>query len=182
MPTSTYEPIQSFTTTSVTNTVTFTSIPSTYTDLEIVATAFGNNTSSGDYLRMRVGNGSVDTGTNYSYTDFYASGFSGTMGYGFEANKNFMYVNGFGNMLHGNNASPMAANISIFDYANTTTQKRILIKDYGVRNGGAQDPVIEYFAHSWRSTSAINTIQLYSDIVSWVVGATFTLYGIKAGS
>jgi hypothetical protein len=182
MPTATYEPIQSFTTSAATSTITFSSIPSTYTDLEIVAVAKGANTASGDYLKMRVGNGSVDSATNYSYQELAAAGWTGTMAYGNEATKNFMYVHGYGNMLHGNNAAPLEARAILFDYSNTSTNKRILMKAAGGRDGGSQDPVIEYMAHSWRSTAAINTIQLYSDTNNWLAGATFTLYGIKAGS
>lgn len=182
MPTATYEPIATYTTTSAVKTYTFTSIPSIYTDLEIVAVAKGANTASGDYLKMRVGNGSVDTATNYSYQEFNASSNTGTMGYGNEATKNFIYFHGYGNMLHGNNAAPLDARAIVFDYSNTSTNKRILTKAAGGRDGGPQDPVIEYMAHSWRSTAAINTIEIYSDTNNWLAGATFTLYGIKAGS
>ena len=180
MPTSTYTPLLTYTTPSTQSTYTFTSIPTTYTDLELVITVKGSNV--GDYIKMRVGNGTVDAGTNYSYANFYASGNGGSMGGGGEANKNFIYLTGFGNMLNSSNTGPAIVKAYLFDYSNTTTNKRILSRDAGPRDGASQVPIIEMFSHSWRSTSAINTIELYASSYSFPAGCVFTLYGIKAGS
>lgn len=180
MPTSTFTPIASYVTPSSTSSYTFTSIPSTYTDLYLTVTAKG--TGAGDYVKIRVGNGSVDTGTNYSYTDLYAAATTGSMGYGYEANKDFAYVHGFGSQMNSSNAAPFGGEVHIFDYANTSTQKRIFTRGFGGREGGSQEPASEMMTHSWRSTSAINTLQVFVAGYQMAAGSIFSLYGIKAGS
>jgi hypothetical protein len=180
MPTSTFTPIATYTLPSTASSYTFTSIPSTYTDLYLTVTAKG--TGPGDYVKIRVGNGSVDTGTNYSYTDFYVSSTTGSMGYGYEVNKDFAYIHGFGGQMNSGNAAPFGGEAHIFDYANTSTQKRIFTRGFGGRDGSPQEPASEMMTHSWRSTAAINTLQVYVGGYSMAAGSTFSLYGIKAGS
>jgi hypothetical protein len=63
---STYTPIATTTLGSAATSYTFTSIPTTYTDLILIVNA--KNASTGSYPKMQVGNGSVDTGNNYSRT------------------------------------------------------------------------------------------------------------------
>ena len=61
------------------------------------------------------------------------------------------------------------------NYANTTTNKTVLLRNNNTAFG------TEAQVGLWRSTSAINTIKLYLDRAEYyVVGSTFTLYGIKA--
>lgn len=180
MPTPTYEAIATYTIPSSTTNYTFTSIPSTYTDLELVAVAKG--TGAGDYLEIRMGNGSVDTGSNYSYVDIYASGSTGSMGSGAGNPISFIYLHGFGAMLNSTNTGPMFAKATIFDYANTTTHKKVLIKSAGIRDGSGYSHTAEMMMGSWRSTSAVNTLQVLAGNYSMAAGTTLTLYGIKAGS
>lgn len=180
MPTSTYEAIATYTIPSSTANYTFTSIPSTYTDLELVVVAKG--TGAGDYIQMRLGNGSVDTGSNYSFIDIYASGTSGSMGSGAGSPIAFMYCHGFGAMMNSANTGPMFAKATIFDYANTTTHKKVLVKSAGVRDGSGYSHTGEMMLNSWRSTSAVNTLQVLAGSYSLAAGTTMTLYGIKAGS
>ena len=61
----TYVPIESKTLGSAANNITFTSIPQTYTDLVLV---FNGDLTSITGCSVRVGNGSIDTGNNYSLT------------------------------------------------------------------------------------------------------------------
>lgn len=180
MPTSTFTPIATHTLPSAASSYTFTSIPSTYTDLYLTVTAKG--TGAGDYVKIRVGNGSVDTSTNYSYTDFYASATTGAMGYGYEINKDFIYVHGFGGQMNSGNAAPFGGEAHIFDYANTSTQKRIFTRGFGGRDAAPQEPASGMMTHSWRSTAAINTIQVFVAGYQMAAGSIFSLYGIKAGS
>lgn len=55
--------------------ITFSSIPASYDFLRIVGPIRLVRTGGGDQVRVRVGNGSVDTGTNYSYFHYTKSNF-----------------------------------------------------------------------------------------------------------
>lgn len=62
------------------------------------------------------------------------------------------------------------------NYSNTTTFKTMI-----GRNGAAAFDV-EASVQLWRSTSAINTLQLFAGQggINFTSGSTFTLYGITA--
>ena len=162
----TYEPISTNTLGSATNSVTFSSIPSTYTDLVLVCT--GTNSSGFDGIDIRVGNGSVDTGSNYGMV---AVNGNGTNAQSFRDVNNTSMTN----MGITGSSTRQASILHFMNYANTSMFKAVLgrssIKDFRVAGLGA----------IWRSTSAINTIQLRSDNASYnfTVGSTFTLWGIK---
>jgi hypothetical protein len=176
---STYEPIATTTLGANTSSYTFTSIPTTYTDLVLVVSTKG--TGAGDYVKIRVGNGSVDTGTNYSFTDYYAASNSGSVGSGGSANLDFMYGNGFGGMMNSSNAGPASFKLNLMNYASSVNPKQVLVEAFcGPRNGGADAAVSEMMGQSWRSTSAINTIQVFTGSYLMAAGATMSLYGIKA--
>jgi len=159
---STYEKIATTTLGSATASYTFSSISGSYTDLVLVLV--GSN-SNGAYL-IQVGNGSVDTGTNYSRT--------------------FMYGDG---SVAGSNKSTSASSIvatsgtlslqpsimNFMNYSNTTTYKTLLTRG----NDSAYSTAA--IVGLWRSTSAINTIKIAGfGGVNLDTGSTFTLYGIKA--
>jgi hypothetical protein len=160
MPTNTYVALDKVTVGTATASVTFSSIPSTYTDLVIVTliqrTATGNT-------RIRF-NG--DTGTNYSTT--YIEG-NGTAASSVRVlNQTYMTLD------YSNSTSRWVPSIAnIMNYANTTTNKTIIN-----RTGDAGVVVLAY-AQLWRNTAAINSITLLSD-TTFATGSTFSLYGIKA--
>jgi len=73
----TYEPIATTTLSSAQSSVTFSSISGSYTDLVLVFSDV--KLSSGDSaIDIQVGNGSVDTSSNYSFTIFGARSTSAT--------------------------------------------------------------------------------------------------------
>jgi hypothetical protein len=170
---STYEPIATTTLGSGATSVTFSSISSAYTDLYIVGqTGCSNN----DYLTFRVGNGSVDTGSNYSYN--WLEGYGGTASSGRSTNNPKFYV--------GNNASIMNNSldyifyINIMNYSNTTTNKTVLNR---IASNNSSFPGSTVSVGLWRSTSAINIVTIAPDTNdgrTLISGSTFTLYGIKA--
>lgn len=156
---STYTPIATQTLGSNTNTVTFSSISQSYTDLILVFN--GTNTANADF-RMQVGNGSVDTGSNYSRTFMF--GYSGGTLSGRDSAQTYWTASSYTNYTN--------AIIHIMNYSNTTAYKTALI-----RNDVSTD--ITYAASNlWRSTSAINTITISQPTHNFVAGSTFTLYGI----
>lgn len=157
---STYEPIATQTLGSAALTVTFSSIPSTYTDLVIAATGL---TTAGTTLAMRF-NG--DTATNYSET--YLLGNAGTASSGGDTSVNKMYLFNWYSDSQGTGL------INIQNYSNTTTYKTALMR------GGQAGYNVWATVGLWRSTSAINQVALTGDAATFQIGSTFTLYGIAA--
>jgi hypothetical protein len=166
---STYTPIATANGTGSASSVTFSSIPSTYTDLVLVCdiayASLGGNTG---YTIMRVGNGSVDTGSNYSWTTLAGAGGVATSGRA----SSQTYLNLL-NATTSTNRSIVNANLQ--NYSNTTTNKTMTIRT----NQSFVDVVAG--VELWRSTSAINTIQIYDfSGYNFATTATFTLYGVKS--
>ena len=161
----TYEPISTTTLSTATASVTFSSISGTYTDLVLVATGA---VVSGGAIELQVGNGSVDTGSNYSRTNLYGDGSAAVSSRDSNQTKTFV---AFGS------DSVSSKGLIIFNfqnYSNTTTYKSILSRwtELGVNVGTS--------IHLWRSTSAINIITITGYSSNLTSGSTFTLYGIKA--
>jgi len=161
----TYEPIATTTLGSAQSSVTFSSISGTYTDLVLVATGA---VVSGGAIELRVGNGSVDTGSNYSRTNLYGTGSSAVSNR--DSNADRIYT------AYGSNNIPTTGMIvfNFQNYSNTTTNKTILSRwsELTVNVGTS--------VCLWRSTSAINIITLTGYSSNLIAGSTFTLYGIKA--
>ena len=157
--TATYSLIESQTLGSATATVTFSSIPATFTDLILVIRA---RTISANYnLRL---NG--DTGANYSYTVIAGNGSSATSS---RSSSNTVI-----GLTYTGSGAPMTK-LQIQDYANTTTYKTVLNRQDDAANATVASVGL------WRSTAAINSITIVSPgtIPS---GSTFKLYGIQAGN
>lgn len=163
---STYEPIATQTLTTSSANVTFSSIPSTYTDLILIVQA---KSASGNNMYIRFGNGTVDTGSNYSYTGLAGDG-SGTWSDRY-TNQTRIQLSYFATIVNNFN---YISTTHIQNYANTTTNKTILVRQNQAAEGtGAA-------AGLWRSTAAINIIDINRSNVDFDAGSTFTLYGIKA--
>jgi hypothetical protein len=143
-----------------TNSVTLSSIPANYTDLVLVIAALTASPTPG--YGIRVGNGSVDSGSNYSYTRLYGNGSSASS----DRAANVTDING----AWGLN-SPSNMIVHIQNYSNTTTYKSFLTR---INEAGA---FVAAIASTWRSTSAIDTVNIFST-ANYPVGTTFSLYGI----
>jgi len=167
---STYTPIATITVTnSTTNAIDFTGIPQNYTDLVVVGSFFTGNSSLG----VRLGNGSFDTGNNYSNTVLRADSTGAATNRG--TNGSLVDV--------GNGYADQGATIilNFHNYSSTTTNKTFLGRWTGKWSAGGT--YVNATANLWRSTSAINQIRLYNyagSTVYFTNGATFSLYGIDA--
>jgi hypothetical protein len=163
MSSTTYVPIATQTLGSANANITFSSIPQTYTDLIVVFN--GSSTGTAQYF-MQVGNGSIDTGSNYSTTGMTGNGSSAvSLGYtndsvGIRAD---LYATAGGNIKQ--------TIFQIQNYSSTATNKSILVR--------SSLPVSESVAciGLWRSNSAINTLRL-TTTSTFSTGATVSLYGI----
>ena len=154
--TGTYTLINSTTLSTTASSVSFSSIPGTYTDLIATVT-----TSTGGDISWRINS---DTGTNYSQTIIYGySAFGSTR----TTNATSHFLN------YGSNAGNFFATVQIDDYANTNTYKTSLVRDNA--NGSTTDVMVGL----WRSTSAITSLT-FTPPSTFASGSIFRLYGIEA--
>ena len=160
----TYEPIATQTLGSAAASVTFSSIPSTYTDLIIITQAIS---ASADDVGIRFNS---DSGSNYSQTWLSGNGSSAFSGRYSSSTSIYLDIYGsMGTTLYNNTI------VQIMNYSNTTTNKTLLSR--ANRAGSGVDAIVGLY----RSTSAISTIVLApTSGVNFSTGSTFTLYGIKA--
>jgi hypothetical protein len=161
MPPVTYESIATQTLGSAAASVTFSSIPATYTDLYFICSLTALNTNSAIGLRFN-----SDTGTNYSTTRVYGNGTSAVS----DRTSNNSYAQlGFAGAELTNQV------FQIMNYANTTTNKTAI----GRANGAG---ILAMATVSlWRSTAAIDNIVIRRvDGGNLASGSTFTLYGIRS--
>ena len=159
----TYEPISTTTLGSATATVTFSSIPQTYTDLVLIVTAKGTGT---DDLYIRCNS---DTGSNYSYTYLTGNGTTASSGRG--STNSGLLTDFYGTPSTDNNH---IAVVHFMNYSNTTTYKTSLSR--ANRAGGGVDLVVAL----WRNTNAITSLTLRLPSWSLASGTVASLYGIKA--
>ena len=162
---STYEPIATNTLSSAAASITFSSIPATYTDLRLVFVGQLNTGSANLTLRF---NG--DTGTNYSNTNLGGDG-STAQSVG-QTSTSRGYINSITSI---NATSLMLQECDIMNYAGST-YKTTISKGSADKNGSGGTEVNVML---WRNTAAITSVQVLPDGNSLNTGTTATLYGIK---
>jgi hypothetical protein len=156
---STYTPIATQTLTGTVATITFSSIPSTYTDLVLIINASANASNAMNYQF----NGDT-TSTNYSLTGLEGLGSSAGS---YRANSN--------TLAGANSTNPNAIIWNIQNYSNTTTFKTSIVRS-NLPNSDVTARVT-----LWRNTAAINQIVIgMLGGAQYTIGSTFTLYGLAA--
>jgi hypothetical protein len=148
----------------------FTSIPSTYKHLQIRALILP--TASGQTLYSRVGNGSIDSGSNYSDHSLFGQGSSTGTSYG----ANVSFYRPYGQAVGSSTSAPTAMVVDYLEYANANTYKTFRSLAGNDLNGSGE---IGLYSGSWRSTSAINTLNFYMSGANFAQYSHFALYGIK---
>jgi len=148
--------------------VTFSSIPSTYTHLQIRAIM---KLSTADNLILRMNS---DTGTNYSWHYLFGSGSSASAAAGTSDTSII-------GTYDPNVANTYAAVVfDILDYANTNKYKTTRLLTGIDTNGGGN---VALYGGLWRNTSAITSLT-FSSFGSYNFSqySHFALYGIKAAA
>lgn len=160
---STYSTIATTTLGSAAASYTFSSIPSTYTDLVLIVSAtLTSGGAANNYLRF---NG--DTGSNYSATVLYGTG-SVTGSYRSTNNSTGIIFDDV------TSTEPNTDVVNIMNYSNTSTFKTTITRSSPV-NSAVQTSV-----GLWRSTAAINSVTIANPSTTLAIGTTLTLYGIAA--
>ena len=172
-----FESIATATGTGSSGTITFSSIPSTYTHLQIRGIA-RSDYSTGNYVSTSYRcNG--DTGNNY--TGHYVAGNGASASaYGWSS-QNQSY-GPFTTTANAGSNTMAAFVIDILDYANTNKYKTIrTLNGYDNNASGTSDfdkGAAEISSGLWMSTSAINSFSILV-AANWTTSTTFALYGIK---
>ena len=151
-----------------TGTLTFSSIPSTYTHLQLRGIYSASVASRNVLLQFN-----SDTAGNYSWHELNGNGTSATASGG--ASSTGMYVATAGNTT--TNTYPAAFIIDILDYADTNKYKTIRSLNGADINGSGQ---ICLDSGNWRSTSAVSSITVYLNSGNYNSYSHIALYGIKA--
>jgi hypothetical protein len=158
---STYTPIATQTLSSSAASVTFSSIPSTYTDLVLVTAA----PSVGGGISIATMRFNGDTTTNYSCTRLSGDGTSAASDRdsGTGITSGLTYPGQYTQIW------------MIQNYSNTTTYKTCISK------AAVAQSLIRYGVGLWRSTAAINSLTIIDGTgTNYATGSTFTLYGIAS--
>ena len=146
--------------------VTFSSIPSTYTHLQI--RGISNPATSGANLSAQINS---DTGTNYTYHEIGGNGSSAFAQA--ETGKTAMLELDGAN----NSTSYGAIVMDILDYTNTNKYKTVRTLSGFDSNGGG---TVRLVSHLWLNTNAITTIKLFYSGQNLRQYSHFALYGIKS--
>jgi hypothetical protein len=167
----TYTPIQSTTLGSAAADITFTSISQNYTDLVVVVSARASAAYPEVAGFVFLGNGSIDTGNNYSSTRLLGTGSSAS-----SARQSNRSGAPWDSIPAASSASGTfcATIIHINNYSSTTAYKTMLIRSNEPNN------YVEATVALWRNTAAINQLRITADAGNVAAGSVVTLYGIKA--
>lgn len=161
----TYEPIATTTLGSAASSITFSSIPGTYTDLRLVVVPTAASTSIYTSLRF---NG--DTSSNYSVTVLYGNGSTATSSRA--SSQTELYLN---TPTSIDSTFPALVTVDLFSYAGSTN-KTILSEMAIDKNGSG---AVWRIVGLWRNTAAITSINFFSSTGNnFATGTTATLYGI----
>ena len=176
-PSGAYDSIATTTLSSSSASITFSSIPSTYTHLQIRGIAQSNRTTYPDSLMMQF-NG--DTGTNYSNHYLFGNG-STTTSVGYVSQNQ---INTSSTVPSNSYTTSMfnGSVIDILDYANTSKYKtaRLLTgADTNGTAGGGYYTTIGLYSGAWLNTNVITSITLLMGSSSFTQYSSFALYGIR---
>jgi len=153
-----------------------TGIPTTYDHLLLMVSGRTDDAVTQRYATLQVGDGSIDTGTNYSGTVLLAKTATPIS----ERDSSATFIRA--SYISGNTfLADTFASIKIWipHYANTANFKQVIVQTVGPNNS-----VADYFwsvsvnAGLWSSTDNIERMRLSCSAGDWMQYSTFTLYGI----
>jgi hypothetical protein len=164
----------------------FTGIPSTYKHLQVRGIHRITNASfyTGDCF-MRVGNGSIDSGSNYANHQLYGDGTSAStagassrtsvLGYG--------AYNSVGSLGYANTFA--ATIVDVLDYQNSNKYKTMRFLAGREMNSNNTDGRMFLESGLWMNTAAITNLSFYAldgagSASTFAQYSSFALYGIKA--
>ncbi|HET9159118.1 MAG TPA: hypothetical protein VFN88_00770 [Caulobacteraceae bacterium] len=153
-------------------TVTFSSIPAIFRDLEVVVRGRSAQAVLGSDILMRFNN---DSGTNYQYEQ---AAFSGTAtAFAQSTGQTSQKVSIFPG-ISAVTSYAGSATIRILDYRGTTFFKNTQIQSGGNYGTTTNTNQILLYQGLWLSTSAINRVDVFTASSNFVDGSIVSLYGL----
>jgi hypothetical protein len=151
--------------------ISFTSIPSTYTHLQV--RLISRTTIASTSANVQVTFNSDTTSGNYSFHRLIGDG-SSASSYGQSGLDNIVLSAGAnsGTSVFGNGV------LDILDYANTNKYKTTKILT-GLERNNATDSYVMFRSQVWTSTNAITSMTFTPSSGNFVEYSQFALYGIK---
>jgi hypothetical protein len=146
--------------------VTFSSIPQTYTHLQIRATAL----SSGTYTANDIFRFNGDSGSNYATHSLYGNGSSA-------AASALINQTSIPTSVTPGATYPFCSIIDILDYSNTNKYKTIRVLAGGDQNN--TNGYIFLDSGLWMSTAAVTSITWQPNTGNWNQYSSFALYGVR---
>jgi hypothetical protein len=147
------------------STITFSSIPATFTDLRVVIT--GTSTTGGQNVL-----GTLNSNSSTIYSGTRISGFGTTAASDYRQNDVWFLLNQQGTTT----TQPFLIELDLFSYTSSEfkTVLSATSENTSPTAGGVGRSV-----HLWRNTSAITAVSLFPSGGNFAAGTTATLYGIK---
>ena len=170
---STYTLISSQVLASSAASVTFSSIPATYTDLVLRCSVRTDDSARTLYYMKTQFNG--DTGTNYSTTDVYSYSSAAAS----VRTTSYNDLTGDPYTVDGPNSTASTfSNLELYIPSYTASQNKPVSLSTAVENNSATLALIGASANLWRSTAAITSIT-FTSYGNFVTNSSFYLYGIS---
>jgi hypothetical protein len=162
-----FESIATVTLSSNQTTITFSSIPATFTHLQIRAMALGDTVNGQDAI-VRFNS---DTASNYNWHRIYGNGTS-VLAQGSGTTTAMYYAGDAIRTLY-----PATTVIDILDYTNTNKYKTMRNLSGFDQNGAG---VLAFWSGLWRDTNAITTVTISVASNNFAQYSHFALYGIRS--
>ncbi len=155
-----------------------TGIPTSYDHLMILVSGRDSSAGAGRYGKMQFGDGSLDTGTNYSATNLMARTATSTSSRDTGSDRIPLYY-----ISDDNDSADTfgAYRIWIPNYANTANFKQVFAQT-SAENASSTGYTwaLALIAGLWSSTDNIERIRINAGTGNWMQYSTFTLYGITS--
>jgi len=171
-----YESIATTTLGSSQSTVTLSSIPTTYTHLQI---RIFTRTDRPTYGINAIGIDRFNSDTASNYSGHLLEGDGSTAYASGSANSTGFNIGQTGTTVIGNFGATI---IDVLDYSNTNKYKTVRAISGTDCNGlvAGYGGCVGIYSGNWRSTSALTSIRFYlANGVNFTAGSTFAIYGIK---
>jgi hypothetical protein len=168
-----FESIATVTGTGSSNTITFSSIPQTYSHLQIRCLMRGSYVQSSSGAVWLTANSISGT---YTYHYLYGSGSSANAAGAVSQTNGLLGVSANNGSTNANIYG--AAIVDIHNYS-STTQNKIIRSFNGEESNGLYSGSLYLISSLIQTTSALTSISIINNDGNWLSGATFALYGIK---